>query len=433
MRTTDNNCGKEISNGELADLLPYSGVTLKKICEEKHPNLLVFPHSLGENGDDIGSSCIFRINDNKLYTNNVVGFVGIGNTKLSISSRFSEDDDKDFFLHYMLQRVLGINVVDLKMHSDEERIFDFLVYLFPYMLTKALEQGLYREYCTREYNDARVRGTIDIARHIKTNIPFQGNIAYRVREYSHDNALTQLIRHTIEYIKRSAAKLILHNSRETEEAVKRIEQATTSFNSRDLQKIIAKNMKPISRPYFSNYVALQRLCLMILCHKKLSFGNNTQQIYGILFDAAWLWEEYLAKLFKDLGFKHPKNKDRKGGLSVFNKTSSSDFNAYRYPDYWKNDTALDAKYKQMQSDKGNTIIDREDLNQIITYMYIRKFESGGFIHPAKDTTVNGCGTLEGYGGNVKVYSLCIPQNCNTFTNFTERIKIEEDKLKKIMQ
>ena len=35
----------------------------------------------------------------------------------------------------------------------------------------------------------------------KKNIPFMGKIAYTTREHSYNNNLTQLVRHTIEYIK----------------------------------------------------------------------------------------------------------------------------------------------------------------------------------------------------------------------------------------
>lgn len=42
---------------------------------------------------------------------------------------------------------------------------------------------------------------IDVARHMKKNTPFIGNIAYSQREYSYDNDLMELVRHTIEYIK----------------------------------------------------------------------------------------------------------------------------------------------------------------------------------------------------------------------------------------
>lgn len=75
--------------------------------------------------------------------------------------------------------------------------------MFPKFLNEALSQGLYKEYKRNEYNDANVRGTIDINRHLRSNMPFNGRVAYRTREFSHDNHVTELIRHTIDYISKS--------------------------------------------------------------------------------------------------------------------------------------------------------------------------------------------------------------------------------------
>ena len=116
---------------------------------------------------------------------------------------FSKNATEDLFLHYMLQKVLCINIVNLLHGTTDKQIFDFLLYLFPKLLNEALVQGIYKEYQRNEYNNANVRGTIDINRHLKLNLPFNGRVAYRTREFSHDNHVTELIRHTIEYISKT--------------------------------------------------------------------------------------------------------------------------------------------------------------------------------------------------------------------------------------
>ena len=40
-------------------------------------------------------------------------------------------------------------------------------------------------------------------------------------------------------------------------------------------------------------------------------------MYGVLFDGAWLWEEYLDLTMHKVGFKHPKNKERQGPIHLF--------------------------------------------------------------------------------------------------------------------
>ena len=69
------------------------------------------------------------------------------------------------------KKFLCVNVVNLSHGTTNERIFDFLLYLFPKFLKEALAQGVYKEYLRNEYNDANIRGVIDINRHLKTNLP----------------------------------------------------------------------------------------------------------------------------------------------------------------------------------------------------------------------------------------------------------------------
>lgn len=84
--------------------------------------------------------------------------------------------------------------------------FDFLIFLFPVLLKKAMRQGVFRENQSRHYDDANIKGRVDVARFIRKDIPFAGHVAYQTREYSADNDMNQLIRHTIEYIKTKKVK-----------------------------------------------------------------------------------------------------------------------------------------------------------------------------------------------------------------------------------
>ena len=144
----------------------------------------------------------------------------------SILSRFS-DDEEDFFLHYMLQKVLCVNVVNLSHDMTSSTVFDFLLYLFPKMLNDAMAQGLYKAYRWKDYNNAHVRGTIDLNRHLKVNLPFRGKVAYHTREFSYDNPVTELIRHTIEYLgQHTLGKALLVNDARTRDHVAAIRMAT---------------------------------------------------------------------------------------------------------------------------------------------------------------------------------------------------------------
>lgn len=150
---------------------------------------------------------------------------------------------------------------------DNQNIFDILLYLFPYYLDRALRQGLYHQYRTYEHNDARITGPVDVPRHIRENTPFTGNIAYRTREYSIDNNLTELIRHTIEYIaSRNGFGTVLTGSKQDMENVSTIRQATPTYSRADRRTVIAKNLRLAIHPFYSEYAPLQKLCIQILLH-----------------------------------------------------------------------------------------------------------------------------------------------------------------------
>lgn len=410
------------------DLVKIANIEIGNLTLEGNPNLLVFPRDLRQYGDEISESHIISLRDDEISTGNIMGFVGVKDTQLDIKSRFAKEDGNDYFLHYMLQKVFSINLFDIKHTTNQEDVFDFLVYLFPHFLKKALAQGLFKKYRRFEYNDANIRGNIDVNRHIRENIPFRGTVAYSTREHSYDNEITQLVRHTIEYIRsKEFGANILNNDPETKNCVMQISLATQSYNVRERMKVINQNLRPVRHPYYSAYTDLQNLCLRILRHESIKYGQEKDKVYGILFDGAWLWEEYLNTILEKRGFEHPENKKHKGGFPMFEKESDDDAiskNSRRlYPDFWKDDFILDAKYKHLNNGVG-----REDLYQVVTYMYCRKAKNGAYVYPFEeeiDIISYELNKTYGYGGIIRVIPFYVPQSSTTYTSFIEGIVLSE--------
>lgn len=414
---------------DVTDMLPYANRPISSILTEKGNDLLIFPLSFQRCKDKIEEQHLFDIIPNKnkylVYTGNLAGFISINGMHIAIHSRFSKGNMKeDYFLHYMLQKVLSINVFNMKHSIAEEQILDFMLYLFPYYINDALSQGLYKEYQRNSYNDCNVRGPIDINRHIRKNMPFSGRIAYNTREFSHDNSLTQLIRHTIEYIKtKRNGEILLHNDAETQANVSKIILATSKYRKQDRMQIIQKNIKPVNHPYFTKYIPLQRLCLRILRHEKLKFGHDNKDIYGILFDVSWLWEEYLATMLKPIGFIHPDNRHKRNGIWLGYNENHKKNSFLRYPDFYDKDsdgTIIDAKYKR-------EIDHVEDINQVITYMYRLKGQNGIFIQPTNGKSCSIPFILYGYGDNTRIikYLFQIPTDSSDYKEFCEGMKQSE--------
>lgn len=389
-------------------------------------SIFIFPNDLKHSSDLERDQKIFETFNQEIKTGNVIGFLGYGQERLTIASRFS-DESNDHFLHYLLQKVLNINLTSLDVGlSPEDKLYQLLVYLFPKYLQAALRKGLYKEYQRFFHNDSHVKGVLDVGNHLKKNLPFTGNIAYTTREFTYDNPLMQLIRHTIEYIKtQKSFGALLDSNRENMAEIVRV---TPAYKLADRAKIIRMNkIKPIRHAYFREYRKLQELCLMILSREKHGLGPQAQRVHGILFDVAWLWEEYVYTLLpKD--FIHPRNKDKTDGISVFSNRERKIF-----PDFYHKELkiVLDAKYKKLEfTEKG---INREDLFQLISYSYILKSEKAGLIFPSMEQSVNSeIGKLAGYGVQLKKWSIQIPQNALSYSAFCKMMENSEENFKAII-
>lgn len=427
MRITDNQ-HKIAKEDFVAEYPKLSQTLLDRTLDNlsREDSIFIFPNDLQYSPDLEKDQKILETVNQEIKTGNVIGFLGCGQERLTISSRFS-DESNDHFLHYLLQKVLNINLTSLDVGlSPEDKLYQLLIYLFPKYLQATLRKGLYKEYQRFFHNDSHVKGVLDVGNHLKKNLPFTGNIAYTTREFTYDNPLMQLIRHTIEYIKNQKNFGVLLDS--NRENITEITRVTSAYKLADRAKIIRMNkIKPIRHAYFREYRKLQELCLMILSQEKHGLGYQEQKIRGILFDVSWLWEEYVYTLLpKD--FIHPRNKDKTDGISVFSVGKRK-----VYPDFYDRERkiVLDAKYKKLEfTEKG---INREDLFQLISYSYILKAEKAGLIFPSMEQSVNSeIGKVAGYGAQLKKWSIRIPQNASSYSAFCKMMENSEENFKAII-
>ena len=184
--------------------------------------------------------------------------------------------------------------------------------------------------------------------------------------------------------------------------------------------------------YFREYGALQRLCLLILENEKHQIGIGERHIYGILFDGAWLWEEYVGKLLGD-AFYHPRNKAREGHQYLFAGNIGR-----IYPDFIGRSTPraiADAKYKP----PGN--IGNKDYLQMLTYMFRFETKTGYFLYPetagAEDEILllNRGMTYEknvAPRGDIRIikHGFKIPADAANYVDFSEKMAIAETEFRR---
>ena len=426
LRIKDNSQIRKAEFSEVASLVcKIADKTLEQLERE---GVFVFPQIIDDAEDLTKDQMILQSVNDSYRSANVMGFIGYGNERLIIQSRFCSNDN-DFFFQYLLDRVLDYpNIVDLATDADQDnRLFNLLLFLFPYYLRTAARKGVFKMYVRNEYNDCKVNGTIDVARHINRNTPFTGAVAYNKREYSYDNYLMELVRHTIEFIKRKpyGNNLLI----KVKDEVKLVVGATPGYEHFDMRKIVAENKQTtIRHSYYREYRALQHLCLLILQHQKHQIGSGVSKIYGILFDGAWLWEEYINLLIDDL-FYHPMNKGGRGAQRLFAGNTG-----LIYPDFISRQCEIniiaDAKYKPINN------IGNKDYLQLLAYMFRFDAQKGFYFYPETgETTEHQLWMKKGstYENNVETRNdvcvtklgLRIPNCTNTYVDFVGRMNAYE--------
>lgn len=459
---------KELGDSsDIKNIQLIANVGLLELCKQSDAQMIVFPSSLGAHYDGIETQEIISlINRGGKYfikAGDLLGFIGVGGTYLSIGTRFTSSEvegKEDYLLYYMLQKVLRINIFNLNHTICDDSAFDILSYMFAGLLSRALRQGLLKRYTRFDYNNSRIKGNIDVARHVKHNIPFNGKIAFSQRERTASNLAIQLIRHTIEVIRSTSSKIVLALNSQIKTDIATIESVTCDYVRKDRQRVIHANKRRNPHPYYTAYEPLLNLCIAILEHKKNRYDVDNKIIHGILFSGSWLWEEYLyVTLFSPLGFIHPDNRKKSNAIYLFDGKLNEETEEIeklekdyepRYPDY-----ILEVDSKEREDCKVAKMIvdakyrhhgycgDRENLNQLITYMFITKSQMGALIYPIGTENNDKLKSelkkelltpksLKGYGGKYYRIGFEIPQDVNNYNEFSERMRNEEERLYKAL-
>ena len=427
LRMKDND---QRSKAEFLDISNLVKNIVDKTLEElEKEGVFVFPEMIRESADITKNQMILQSINDTYRSGNVMGFLGYGDERLVIESRFSTENH-DFLFQYLLEHVLDFpNIVKFEtdaIHND--KMFSLLLFLFPSYLASAMRKGLFKTYKYNEYNDGNVKGIINIEHHIRKNTPFVGKIAYTQREHTNNNFLMQLIRHTVEFIKRKpyGYKVLI----KVKDEVQKVIDATPDYEAKNIRKVLTENKKnTVSHAYYHEYRSLQRLCILILQNEKIQAGLGAGKVYGILFDGAWLWEEYINSLVNNI-FYHPMNKGRKGAQWLFAEGAG-----LVYPDFiGKNPRKrmiADAKYKPADN------IGNKDYLQVLAYMFRFDARKAFYFYPEVNKTEDKVFWLNqgiSYEKNVKArediclikHGLYIPLESEEYDVFVEKMKRSED-------
>lgn len=272
-----------------------------------------------------------------------------------------------------------------------------LAFVFAAQIERAYRKGLYRRYRTYECNDSKVKGKIDITRHIRLNPLDNGKIAYSYREYTADNDVNKMIFTAYTYLQKRHPNIMrnLEKKRRTVgECITQFRNIMQPASRQEAQKLVQRECRKITHSVYHDWEEVRKTAILILRHMGI-FVREAQAektIHGVLINMNWVWEQYLQSILEDgiKGKGYTFQPQDKKNIFIRNKnplhTLKPDLCIYKD----ENKTPaliLDAKYKNAWSDavqNKNGNFDervREDYFQILAYMYGFRCNKAGIFCP----------------------------------------------------
>ena len=330
--------------------------------------------------------CLHRNWGTKDYTGQYSGLIMDHSTDdvFFLHSRF--DPGKTYnFTNYILSKALQINsriFPDMEIGRNRDSVMQLLLAIvFVNQIRVAFKSGLYRCYRNYEQNDSRVRGRIQVARHIKLNPVFTGNIAYTYREYTADNDINRIILTAYETLckgNNSFMRSLLNSpgNKNVKDFFAQLKNITTPASRQEVQYLLRNNKKKIHHSIYRSWEPVRKTAIQILHHAGIKTQESgSTEVSGVLIDMPQIWENYLERVLQEqgiTGFTSQKEEAILGGKRTLR------------PDFL-NETrkiVLDAKYTNSWSNAlGADTWDRDGTFQLLTYMYVFGCDAGGILCP----------------------------------------------------
>ena len=423
---------------------------------------------LGEN--DCAAREPFKIvtqgNKGEYWTQQYIGLLQITSDgtkeEVFIRSRFDVNESCEFS-KYMLNKALGLKANILqKVEPSVGRgeILDLiLAIIFTMQIARAYRKGIYRRYRTYENNDSKLKGRIDVARHIRLNPIFNGNIAYSSREYTADNDMNRMILTAYTSLQKRQPGLMRELEKKytpVKDFISQLKNIMQPASRQEARKLVQKERKKITHAVYSDWESVRKTAILILKYMGIAPEDDGTNVNGILINMNYIWERYLVQIVKEkIENKYQIEGKKSFGIFFPNDQSNESPRELKLqpgelklqPDLVISDKdepllIIDAKYKNewenVASDKLGKP-DREDCFQIMSYMYRAKCKFGGIFCPqtkVRDESDNGKMSLKEYfifekrdeKAIVTLFSLQINGVQGSSKEFAEEMKKREDAL-----
>ena len=107
---------------------------------------------------------------------------------------------------------------------------------------------------------------------------------------------------------------------------------------------------------------------------------------------------------------------------VLTSAHQMSINGIRYPDFYKDDMVLDAKYKRLGSYDKVSEVNLNDIHQVMAYMTTLKVNRGGFVAPLeqKQSKVP-TSRLQGSMATLSIFGIEICKSATSYAEFCEKM------------
>ena len=353
--------------------------------------LSFLPDSQGKDDELIIS---IRMQDDGLYvqTGNFIGSFSHNGIDIEIHSRFSNK-----FLERMLNFANDIYIDDVSLGKSidaKENLSKIIIYyLFIQTLERAFLLGLPKGYKDKSYHEAKVMGKVDVAKFIKTDIPFGGKISSTNRERQDMGDIVLVLYKALKIVQKEAKELI----RPVANALNYLCEIRESRLVTPSVVHNALNSKSLHNPIYAPYKKVLEYASLIIENEDAGTKSNGKQNLGFIVNVAELFEIYIGKLlqkeFKGWNVTSPKielYKDKFFARKIIPDIVMSNGDKV---------LVFDTKYKRMnmqgKDQYGLGDVDRNDFFQINTYMSYYQNQGknvvvGGLLYPMDKFSRDGC-------------------------------------------
>lgn len=302
---------------------------------------------------------------------------------LLIKSRFDNNGDENFtnMLIETCYNMLNPLFVDAKNENEEDNEkdnneFSILIkkynrielalscFEFVSCLNNAIKKGMFRSYTESEHNDTKVKGRIDVSRHVIKNQSIQGKVCYTTREYTTDNVINRMILKTyilLERLDKNLLTNVMSTNKEAQKHIVKLKTMLPNIEEYGISDLINKGNSKITNMVYKEYESLRKVCLGILKSKgKYTYDINDTRINGIVINVDKLWSIYIYKtIIKHIDEKLKEEENNDSDMLVL--MNNKNIARHDFVINIKNKRVLfDTSYSKMFEDYDNKLISSED-------------------------------------------------------------------------